>query len=55
MGILVGVAGPLHMDISKTFQRTLKKQGMNFMLNHAVTGATKKPDGTLEIHAKNVK
>jgi len=53
MGHIGGLG--IDMDISKTFQRTLKKQGMNFMLNHAVTGATKKPDGTLEIHAKNVK
>merc|ERR1712046_73504 len=45
----------IDMDISKTFQRTLKKQGINFMLNHAVTGATKKDDGTLEIAINDVK
>lgn len=69
----------IDMDISKQFQRTLKKQvrsiavivsyfvrccwltlvlwvqGMNFMLNHAVTGADKKDDGTLSIKIKDTK
>jgi len=53
MGHIGGLG--IDMDISKTFQRTLKKQGINFMLNHGVTGATKKPDGTLEIAVKDVK
>lgn len=45
----------IDLDIAKNFQRILKKQGMNFMLNHAVTGANKKPDGTLEITVKDTK
>ena len=47
MGHIGGLG--IDMDISKTFQRSLKKQGMNFMLNHAVTGATKRPDGSIEV------
>lgn len=53
MGHIGGMG--IDMDISKTFQRSLKKQGINFMLNHAVQGATKKVDGTLEISIKDVK
>jgi len=53
MGHIGGLG--IDMDISKTFQRSLKKQGMNFMLNHAVTGAEKKPDGTIEIAMTDVK
>jgi dihydrolipoamide dehydrogenase len=45
----------IDMDIAKTFQRTLKKQGMNFMLGHAVETAEKKPDGTINVVARNVK
>jgi len=45
----------IDMDIAKTFQRILKKQGIKFMLNHAVNGAVKKPDGTMDIQIKNVK
>ena len=37
----VGGVG-IDMDVSKTFQRSLKKQGMEFMLNTKVTSATKK-------------
>ena len=43
------------MDISKTFQRSLKKQGINFMLNHGVTGAIKNADGTVTIEMNDVK
>ena len=44
MGHIGGLG--IDMDISKTFQRSLKKQGMNFMLNHAVTGAADTSSGT---------
>lgn len=53
MGHIGGLG--IDMDISKTFQRSLKKQGMNFMLNHAVTGATKNADGTITIAMDDVK
>jgi hypothetical protein len=33
----------IDMDIAKTFQRILKKQGINFMLNHAVNGRSLPP------------
>merc|ERR1719272_1089912 len=45
----------IDMDIAKTFQRTLKKQGINFMLGHAVTGATKNDDGTVTVLMQDVK
>jgi dihydrolipoamide dehydrogenase len=53
MGHIGGVG--IDMDISKTFQRSLKKQGINFMLNHGVTGAIKNADGTVTIEMNDVK
>mmetsp|Transcript_6208 Transcript_6208/g.15997 ORF Transcript_6208/g.15997 Transcript_6208/m.15997 type:complete len:340 (+) Transcript_6208:123-1142(+) len=53
LGHIGGVG--IDMDISKQFQRTLKKQGVEFKLNHAVTGAEKKADGTIAVHMKDTK
>lgn len=53
MGHIGGLG--IDMDISKSFQRILKKQGMTFMLNHGVQNATKNPDGTITVGVKNVK
>lgn len=39
----------IDMEISKNFQRILQKQGLKFKLNTKVTGATKKPDGTIDV------
>ncbi|XP_038597127.1 dihydrolipoyl dehydrogenase, mitochondrial [Tachyglossus aculeatus] len=44
----VGGVG-IDMEISKNFQRILQKQGFKFKLNTKVTGATKKPDGKIDV------
>lgn len=44
----VGGVG-IDMEISKTFQRILQKQGFKFKLNTKVTGATKKSDGKIDV------
>jgi len=45
----------IDMDISKQFQRSLKKQGMKFKLNTGVTGAEKNADGSITVSMKNKK
>ncbi|TKR95548.1 hypothetical protein L596_009700 [Steinernema carpocapsae] len=44
----------IDMEVSKLFQRTLKKQGMNFQMNTKVTGA-KKVDGQIVVSVENAK
>ncbi|XP_077326997.1 dihydrolipoyl dehydrogenase, mitochondrial [Lithobates pipiens] len=39
----------IDMEISKNFQRILQKQGLKFKLNTKVTGATKRPDGKIDV------
>ncbi|KAF2981409.1 hypothetical protein EK904_002961 [Melospiza melodia maxima] len=39
----------IDMEISKNFQRILQKQGFKFKLNTKVTGATKRPDGKIDV------
>ncbi|MEP4029944.1 dihydrolipoyl dehydrogenase [Roseibium polysiphoniae] len=39
------ILGPMDGDVSKNFQRMLKKQGMEFKLSSKVTGVTKKGKG----------
>ncbi|WP_289035567.1 dihydrolipoyl dehydrogenase [uncultured Roseibium sp.] len=39
------ILGPMDGDVSKQFQRMLKKQGMEFKLSSKVTGVTKKGKG----------
>ncbi|CAJ1370086.1 unnamed protein product [Effrenium voratum] len=39
------ILGPMDGDVSKNFQRMLKKQGMTFKLSSKVTGVTKKGKG----------
>ncbi|MBS8262268.1 dihydrolipoyl dehydrogenase [Roseibium polysiphoniae] len=39
------ILGPMDGDVSKNFQRMLKKQGMDFKLSSKVTGVTKKGKG----------
>ena len=39
------ICPPMDGQIRKTFQRSLKKQGMNFMMEKKVTAATKTPTG----------
>mmetsp|Transcript_15902 Transcript_15902/g.19114 ORF Transcript_15902/g.19114 Transcript_15902/m.19114 type:complete len:506 (+) Transcript_15902:115-1632(+) len=52
-----GAIGGLGIDaeVSKTFERTLKKQGLKFKLNTKVTGVDKKADGTLGVNVECVK
>ncbi|KAG2459876.1 DLDH protein, partial [Polypterus senegalus] len=44
----VGGVG-IDMEISKNFQRILQKQGLKFKLGTKVTGATKRPDGKIDV------
>ncbi|CAB3997236.1 dihydrolipoyl dehydrogenase, mitochondrial-like, partial [Paramuricea clavata] len=44
----------IDMELSKNFQRILKKQGMNFKLNTKVTGATKTGD-VIKVDIESVK
>ena len=39
----------IDLDVSKQFQRSLTKQGMEFKLGHKVTGAIKQADGSLKV------
>ncbi|KAM4676730.1 dihydrolipoyl dehydrogenase, mitochondrial [Discoglossus pictus] len=39
----------IDMEISKNFQRILQKQGLKFKLNTKVTGATRRPDGKIDV------
>uniref|UniRef100_A0A3Q2CSI8 Dihydrolipoyl dehydrogenase, mitochondrial n=1 Tax=Cyprinodon variegatus TaxID=28743 RepID=A0A3Q2CSI8_CYPVA len=39
----------IDMEISKNFQRILQKQGLKFKLNTKVMGATKRPDGKIDV------
>jgi dihydrolipoamide dehydrogenase len=39
----------IDLDVAKTFQNILKKQGMEFMLETKVTGATKQANGTIKV------
>uniref|UniRef100_A0A8C6KRC9 Dihydrolipoyl dehydrogenase n=1 Tax=Nothobranchius furzeri TaxID=105023 RepID=A0A8C6KRC9_NOTFU len=44
----VGGVG-IDMEISKNFQRILQKQGLKFKLGTKVLGATKRPDGKIDV------
>ncbi len=48
------ILGPMDADVSKNFQRMLKKQGMEFKLSSKVTGVTKKGKG-LEVTVEPAK
>ncbi|KAK6488045.1 dihydrolipoyl dehydrogenase [Huso huso] len=39
----------IDMEISKNFQRILQKQGLKFKLGTKVTGATRRPDGKIDV------
>lgn len=39
----------IDMEISKNFQRILQKQGLKFKLGTKVLGATKRPDGKIDL------
>lgn len=39
----------IDMEISKNFQRILQKQGVKFKLSTKVMGATKRPDGKIDV------
>lgn len=39
----------IDMEISKNFQRILQKQGMKFKLGTKVLGATRRPDGKIDV------
>uniref|UniRef100_A0A8C2X5N0 Dihydrolipoyl dehydrogenase, mitochondrial n=1 Tax=Cyclopterus lumpus TaxID=8103 RepID=A0A8C2X5N0_CYCLU len=39
----------IDMEISKSFQRILQKQGLKFKLGTKVMGATKRPDGKIDV------
>lgn len=39
----------IDMEISKNFQRILQKQGLKFKLGTKVMGATKRPDGKIDV------
>lgn len=39
----------IDMEISKNFQRILQKQGLKFKLSTKVLGATKRPDGKIDV------
>ena len=39
----------IDMEISKNFQRILQKQGVKFKLGTKVMGATKRPDGKIDV------
>ncbi|KAI8511717.1 hypothetical protein Bbelb_108170 [Branchiostoma belcheri] len=45
----------IDMEISKGFQRILKKQGMDFKLNTKVVSASKRDDGVVEVKVESVK
>lgn len=39
----------IDMEMSKNFQRILQKQGLKFKLSTKVMGATKRPDGKIDV------
>lgn len=39
----------IDMEISKNFQRILQKQGLKFKLSTKVMGATRRPDGKIDV------
>ena len=39
----------IDMEISKNFQRILQKQGMKFKLGTKVMGASRRPDGKIDV------
>lgn len=39
----------IDMEMSKNFQRILQKQGLKFKLGTKVMGATKRPDGKIDV------
>ncbi|XP_065668808.1 dihydrolipoyl dehydrogenase, mitochondrial isoform X2 [Hydra vulgaris] len=45
----------IDLEVSKQFQKSLSKQGMEFKLGHKVTGAAKQPDGSLKVTVVNNK
>ncbi|XP_071817745.1 dihydrolipoyl dehydrogenase, mitochondrial-like [Apostichopus japonicus] len=45
----------IDMEISKNFQRILKKQGMKFMMNTKVVSAKKSSDGGIKVSVESVK
>ena len=42
-------------ELSSTFQKSLKKQGLKFTFNSKVTGATKNADGSLDVTIEGAK
>jgi len=47
----VGIDG----EVSKNFQRFLKKQGFNFLLGTKVVSATKEGNGKIKVNVQGVK
>jgi len=45
----------IDMEVSKSFQRSLTKQGLKFKLGHKVTGATRQEDGTISVQVEKKK
>jgi len=45
----------IDLEIAKTLQRSLTKEGMKFKLGHKVLGATKKEDGTIGVQVEKLK
>eukprot|EP00124_Ichthyophonus_hoferi_P002930 Ihof_evm8s224 gene=Ihof_evmTU8s224 len=50
----IGGAG-MDGDVAKSFQRILSKQHLNFKLNTKVTGATKTPEGKIQVQVEPAK
>jgi len=50
----IGGAG-IDSEVAKTFERSLKKQGLKFKLNTKVTGVDRKEDGSLAVNVECVK
>lgn len=45
----------IDLEIAKTTQRSLTKQGLKFKLGHKVTSATKQSDGSIKVSVEKVK
>ncbi len=45
----------IDLEIAKTLQRSLTKQGLKFKLNTKVTSASKQEDGTIKVQFEDVK
>ena len=45
----------MDLEIAKTLQRSLMKQGLKFKLGHKVTSATKQADGSIKVSVEKVK